>query len=53
MFFILDRRFRDSVENLESYGYVTHMPETKYPNETQLTTDQENTSRLITICRWV
>ncbi|CAK1577955.1 unnamed protein product [Parnassius mnemosyne] len=51
--FILDRGFRDSARNLESCGYVQHMPQTKYPNETQLTTDQANKSRLVTICRWV
>lgn len=51
--FILDRGFRDSVANLESCGYTPHMPATKYRNETQLTTDQANKSRLITICRWV
>lgn len=51
--FILDRGFRDAMENLHSCGYIPHMPETKCPNETQLTTDQANKSRLITICRWV
>ncbi|OWR55625.1 hypothetical protein KGM_215539 [Danaus plexippus plexippus] len=45
--------FRDSARNLESSGYVQHMPETKYPKDTQLTTDQANKSRLITICLWV
>lgn len=51
--FILDRGFRDAISNLEACGYVAQMPETKHPNETQLTTDQANKSRLVTICRWV
>lgn len=51
--FILDRGFRDAMENLQSCGYIPHMPETKCSNETQLTTDQANKSRLITIYRWV
>ncbi|KOB67881.1 Uncharacterized protein OBRU01_19118, partial [Operophtera brumata] len=51
--FILDRGFRDSKGPLEDYGYAVHMPETKHPRETQLTTDQANKSRCVTICRWV
>ncbi|KOB74599.1 Uncharacterized protein OBRU01_08787 [Operophtera brumata] len=38
---------------LEEYGYAVHMPETKHPRKTQLTTDQANKSRCVTICRWV
>ncbi|KOB67241.1 Uncharacterized protein OBRU01_17672 [Operophtera brumata] len=51
--FILDRGFRDSKGPLEEYGYAVHMPETKHPRKTQLTTDQANKSRCVTICRWV
>ncbi|CAG9567648.1 unnamed protein product [Danaus chrysippus] len=29
------------------------MPETKYQNENQLTSEQANKSRLVTMCRWV
>ncbi|PZC74847.1 hypothetical protein B5X24_HaOG207111 [Helicoverpa armigera] len=47
--FILDRGFIYSVEPMRLHGYSVHMPESKYPNETQLTTDQANKSRLITI----
>ncbi|KAJ8720700.1 hypothetical protein PYW08_006165 [Mythimna loreyi] len=51
--FILDRGFRDSVVPMQQHGYSVHIPESKYPNGAQLTTDQANKSRLITICRWV
>lgn len=51
--FILDRGFRDAIPTMNSYGYSTKTPETKYPGETQLTTEQANKSRLVTICRWV
>lgn len=51
--FILDRGFRDAVPDIESHGYVPHMPPTKMMNEIQLTTENANKSRLITICRWV
>lgn len=51
--FILDRGFRDVVETLRSHGYSVKMPETRHANETQLTTDQANKSRLVTITRWV
>lgn len=50
---IVDRGFRDATENLRSHGYVVHMPETRHANQTQLTTQQANKSRLITITRWV
>lgn len=49
----MDRGFRDSVANLESSGYIPHMPETKLPKKTQFTTEQANKSRLITICLWI
>ncbi|XP_075990360.1 uncharacterized protein LOC142986011 [Anticarsia gemmatalis] len=51
--FILDRGFRDAVPALEAHGYVTHMPPTKNRNETQLSTEEANKSRLVTMCRWV
>lgn len=51
--FILDRGFRDAVVPIQQHGYSVHIPESKHPNETQLTTEQANKSRLITICRWV
>lgn len=51
--FILDRGFRDSVGDIEANGYEFHMPPTKNRNETQLTTEQANESRSVTICRWV
>lgn len=51
--FLLDRAFRDSVDSLEECGYEAHIPPTKDRRESQLTTEQANKSRLITLCRWV
>lgn len=51
--FILDRGFRDVIPTLEQYGYTAKMPECKLPGESQLTTEQANKTRLVTICRWV
>lgn len=50
---ILDRGFRDSIQALEECGYEAHIPPTKARGSSQLTTDEANKSRLITICRWV
>ncbi|XP_045778808.1 uncharacterized protein LOC123876546 [Maniola jurtina] len=51
--FILDRGFRDAVPILDGNGYTVKMPETKHPGASQLTTEQANKSRLVTLCRWV
>ncbi|CAH2092865.1 unnamed protein product [Euphydryas editha] len=51
--FNLDRGFRDSIDDIEACGYEAHMPPSKDRNATQLTTEQANKSRLVTICRWV
>lgn len=51
--FILDRGFRDAVPVLESYGYVPHIPPSKGRSESQLSTEEANKSRLVTMCRWV
>lgn len=51
--FILDRGFRDSIPNIESAGYVAHMPPSKDSHATQLTDIQANKSRQITIVRLV
>ncbi|GBP34211.1 hypothetical protein EVAR_30764_1 [Eumeta japonica] len=50
---ILDRGFRDAIVSLEEHGYVAYLPPSKQRNETQLTTEETNKSRLITMCRWV
>lgn len=50
---ILDRGFRDCVPGLEACGYKVHLPPTKESNDTQLSTEQANKSRLVTLCRWV
>lgn len=51
--FILDRGFRDSLQDIEACGYEHHVPPTKDRRENQLTTQQANQSRLVTMCRWV
>ncbi|CAB3239874.1 unnamed protein product [Arctia plantaginis] len=51
--FILDRGFRDSIPNIESAGYIAHMPPSKDRHTTQLTDIQADKSRQITIVRWV
>ncbi|KAI5644433.1 hypothetical protein NE865_03540 [Phthorimaea operculella] len=51
--FILDRGFRDALPDLESFGYLAYMPETKDRHADQLTTEQANRTRLVTISRWV
>ncbi|XP_072933637.1 uncharacterized protein [Epargyreus clarus] len=51
--FILDRGFRDSISLLEACSYKTYMPESLLEDEHQLTTEQANRSRCVTICRWV
>lgn len=50
---ILDRGFRDAIPITEEYGYNAFMPPTRRRGETQLTTEEANKSRTITICRWV
>lgn len=51
--FILDRGFRDVIDDLHACGYEAHLPKTKNRDEDQLTTEQANKSRLVTMCRWV
>lgn len=51
--FILDRGFRDVIGALEALGYRAYMPKTKSRHERQLTTQDANESRKVTICRWV
>ncbi|CAH2088964.1 unnamed protein product [Euphydryas editha] len=51
--FILDRGFRDSLALLEHCGYHVHVPLSPEVGESQLTTRAANTSRAVTMCRWV
>lgn len=51
--FILDRGFRNVIGTLEELGYRAFMPKTKSRHERQLTTQDANESRKVTICRWV
>ncbi|XP_050563593.1 uncharacterized protein LOC126912994 [Spodoptera frugiperda] len=51
--FILDRGFRDVIDELHSHGYKTYMPESLLEGKNQLTTEQANRSRCVTMCRWV
>lgn len=50
--FFLDRGFRDVVTFLEEKNYRVHMPALKGA-QTQLTTAQANSSRQVTMVRWV
>lgn len=51
--FLLDRGFRDSLGDIEACGYSSYVPPSKSRNETQLTTEQSNEARSVTMCRWV
>lgn len=51
--FILDRGFRDSIPLLEGLGYEIQKPESLDPGQTQLSYEQANKSRKVTLCRWV
>ncbi|KAH9635586.1 hypothetical protein HF086_012255 [Spodoptera exigua] len=51
--FILDRGFRDSIRMLEGCNYRPYMPDSLLESEHQLSTQQANQSRCVTICRWV
>ncbi|CAH2088967.1 unnamed protein product [Euphydryas editha] len=48
-----DRGFRDSLALLEHCGYHVHVPLSPEVGESQLTTRAANTSRAVTMCRWV
>ncbi|KAF9416062.1 hypothetical protein HW555_006474 [Spodoptera exigua] len=50
---ILDRGFRDCIEDVETCGYSAYMPLSKDDNEYELTTQQANDSRKVTMCSWV
>ena len=49
--FVLDRGFRDVVQDLEDEGYRVLMPSLKGKRK-QLTTEESNKSRLVTKIRW-
>lgn len=51
--FILDRGFRDSISLLESLNYSVHYPLSVQQGEYQLSTENANESRKVTLCRWV
>ncbi|XP_062581928.1 uncharacterized protein LOC134243712 [Saccostrea cucullata] len=51
--FIVDRGFRDSMEYLEELGIKACMPSFMKKGEKQLSTQDANTSRLVTKIRWV
>lgn len=51
--FILDRGFRDAMDDLVRYNYEPHKPESLEEGQTQLPTIHANKSRCVTICRWV
>lgn len=51
--FILDRGFRDSIFLLEILNYSVHYPLSVQQGEYQLSTENANESRKVTLCRWV
>lgn len=51
--FILDRGFRDALDELQSAGYSAKVPITCSRTHTQLSTEEANESRKVTMCRWV
>ncbi|CAF4476634.1 unnamed protein product [Rotaria socialis] len=50
---IVDRGFRDVVEEFETLGYDVKMPGLLGKNDKQLDTTDANESRLVTKCRWL
>ncbi|XP_062603051.1 uncharacterized protein LOC134264781 [Saccostrea cucullata] len=51
--FIVDRGFRDSITTLDDIGIRTEMPSFLEKGQKQLSTENSNTSRLVTKIRWV
>ena len=51
--FVVDRGFRDVVSLLQEKGFVVRMPSCKKKNQSQLSTEECNSSRLVTKIRWV
>lgn len=51
--FILDRGFRDCIDDMTDKGFLVHMPQTIATGEWQLSTLQANISRCVTMNRWV
>lgn len=51
--FIVDRGFRDSLDFLEDFGINAKMPSFLQKGQAQMTTEEANTSRLVTKVRWV
>jgi hypothetical protein len=50
---VLDRGFRDIIEELHEYRIKTHMPELMDQTDDQFSTAQGNESRRVTLVRWV
>ena len=51
--FLVDRGYRDAIPLLDRLGIQGLLPAIRRPGEAQLSTEDGNTSRLITKCRWV
>ncbi|XP_062596569.1 uncharacterized protein LOC134258027 [Saccostrea cucullata] len=51
--FVVDRRFRDSLDYLEEIGIKAKMPSFLAKGDKQMSTENANTSRLVTKIRWV
>ena len=50
---VVDRGFRDSLDDLHKFGYKTKMPYFLSKKANQFTTDEANQTRLVTKIRWV
>lgn len=50
---VLDRGFRDVIQNLEELGVKTHMPALLLKTEKQFTAKEGNESRRVTLVRWL
>lgn len=50
---VVDRGFRDALDDLHKFGYETKMPCFLGKNNTQFTTEEANQTRFVTKIRWV
>ena len=50
---VVDRGFRDTLDDLNWFGYETKMPRFLEKHQKQFTTTEANETRLITKIRWV
>ncbi|KYM99340.1 hypothetical protein ALC62_09925 [Cyphomyrmex costatus] len=51
--FIIDRGYRDAVSTLQRIGLQIEMPSLLYRDQSQLTTEQANNTRIVSKSRWI